>query len=197
VLDVVAQEPTIAERFVGRVRELMHELNIYRSKILSFSFSEWGGFGISFHELPAITRDDLVLPAADLEAIEAHTIRISRHAETLRANGRHLKRGLLLYGPPGTGKTLSVMYLCGQMPGRTILLLSDPGAGALGQATAIARALQPSMVVLEDVDLVALERTMPGRGTNPLPVSASQRHGRPRRGCGRRLRPDHEPRRTS
>ena len=127
-----------------------------------------GGFGIAFHELPVISRDDIVLPAADLEAIEAHTVRISRHAESLRASGRHLKRGLLLYGPPGTGKTLSVMYLCGQMPGRTTLLLSGPGAGALGQATAIARALQPSMVVLEDVDLVALERTMPGHGTNPL-----------------------------
>jgi hypothetical protein len=168
VVDVIAADTDKAERFVSRIRQLMDELNIYRGKVLSFSFSEWGGFGISFHALPAIRRDDVVLPDEDLEAIEAHTIRISRHADELRARGRHLKRGLLLYGPPGTGKTLSVMYLCGQMPGRTTLLLSGPGAGALGQATAIARSLQPSMVVLEDVDLVALERTMPGRGTNPL-----------------------------
>jgi hypothetical protein len=168
LLDVVAADAAVADRFVGRVRTLMHELNIYRGKILSFSYSEWGGFGVTFHELPSISRDDIVLPEEDLEAIESHTIRVSRHAERLRAMGRHLKRGLLLYGPPGTGKTLSVMYLCGQMPGRTTLLLSGPGAGALGQATAIARALQPSMVVLEDVDLVALERTMPGAGTNPL-----------------------------
>ena len=60
------------------------------------------------------------------------------------------------------------MYLCNRMPGRTTLLLSGPGAGALGQAVAIARALQPSMVVLEDVDLVAMERTMPGMRDNPL-----------------------------
>lgn len=146
----------------------MHELNIYRGKILSFSFSEWGGFGITFHELPTIARDDIVLPREDLEAMEAHTIRVSRHADRLRGAGQHLKRGLLLYGPPGTGKTLSVMYLCGQMAGRTTLLLSGPGAGALGQATAIARALQPSMVVLEDVDLVAYERTMSSMGANPL-----------------------------
>ena len=93
---------------------------------------------------------------------------MSQHGDVLRAAGRHLKRGLLLYGPPGTGKTLSVMYLCGQMPGRTTLLLSGPGAGALGRAAAIARSLQPAMVVLEDVDLVAAERSMPGIGTNPL-----------------------------
>src|SRR3546814_13171129 len=60
------------------------------------------------------------------------------------------------------------MYLCGQMPDRTTVLLSGIGAGALGQAMAIARPLQPSMVVLEDVDLVAMARTMPGHGTNPL-----------------------------
>src|SRR3546814_14086270 len=33
---------------------------------------------------------------------------------------------------------------------------------------AMSRSLQPSMVVLEDVDLVAMECTMPGHGTNPL-----------------------------
>ena len=168
LLDVVTAEPATADRFVTALRALMHEHNIYRGKVLSFAFSEWGGFGVTFHELPAIQRDDVVLPAADLAAIERHTIGLSRYADALRAAGRHLKRGLLLYGPPGTGKTLSVMYLCSQMPGRTTLLLSGPGAGALGQAAAIARSLQPSMVVMEDVDLVAMERTMPGMGSNPL-----------------------------
>jgi hypothetical protein len=168
VVDVVAPDHDVASRFVARLRELMHEHNVFRGKVLSFAFTEWGSFGVTFHHLPAIDRGHVVLPEADLDAIERHTVGISRHADALRTAGRHLKRGLLLYGPPGTGKTLSVMYLCGQMPGRTTLLLSGPGAGALGQATAIARALQPSMVVLEDVDLVAMERTMPGMGSNPL-----------------------------
>jgi len=112
----------------------MHEHSVYRGKVLSFAFSEWGGFGVTFHELPSISRDDIVLPEEDLAAIERHTIEVSHHAGALRAAGRHLMRGLVLYGPPGTGKTLSVMSLCSQMPGRTTLLLSGPGAGALGQA---------------------------------------------------------------
>lgn len=168
LLEVVTSAAERAARFVARIRQLMHEHNVYRGKILSFSFSEWGDYGVSFHELPTIRRDDVILPADDLDAIERHTIGVSRHADVLRAAGRHLKRGLLLFGPPGTGKTLSVMYLCGQMPGRTTLLLSGPGVAGLGQAAAIARSLQPAMVVLEDVDLVATERTMPGIGTNPL-----------------------------
>ena len=167
-LEVVAADSDHAAGFVSRLRQLIHVHNVYRGKVLSFSFSEWGDFGISFHQLPMIGRDDIVLPDEDLEALERHTIGVSRHADVLRAEGRHLKRGLLLYGPPGTGKTLSVIYLCGQMPGRTTLLLSGPGAGALGQAAAIARSLQPAMVVLEDVDLIAAERSMPGIGTNPL-----------------------------
>jgi hypothetical protein len=154
--------------FLARLRTLAHELNVYRGKVLSFTFSEWGSFGLEFHRLPELTRDDLILPEADLDAIERHTLGVAAHADRLRAAGRHLKRGLLLYGPPGTGKTFSVMYLCGRMPGRTTLLLSGQAAMTLGQAAAIARRLQPSMLVLEDVDLVAMERTMPGMGSNPL-----------------------------
>jgi hypothetical protein len=168
LVEVVAGGADHARRFMARIRQLMHEHNVYRGKVLSFAFSEWGDFGVNFHRLPAIGRDDIVLPTDDLEAIERHTIGVSRNADVLLAAGRHLKRGLLLFGPPGTGKTLSVMYLCGQMPGRTTLLLSGPSVGALGQAAAIARSLQPAMVVLEDVDLVATERTMPGLGSNPL-----------------------------
>jgi ATPase family associated with various cellular activities (AAA) len=168
VVEVVTTGQDHAAGFIDRLRQLMHERNVFRGKVLSFSFSEWGDFGVTFHRLPAIGRDDIVLPDEDLDAIERHTIGVSRHADFLRAAGRHLKRGLLLYGPPGTGKTLSVMYLCGQMPGRTTLLLSGPSAGALGRAAAIARSLQPAMVVLEDVDLVAAERSLEGIGTNPL-----------------------------
>ncbi len=157
-----------AVEFLGRLQTRAHELNVYRGKVLSFTFSEWGSFGLEFHRLPTLTRDDLILPETDLDAIERHTIGVAAHAEQLRDAGRHLKRGLLLFGPPGTGKTFSVMYLCGQMPGRTTVLLSGQAAPTLGQAAAIARSLQPSMLVLEDVDLVAMERTMPGMGSNPL-----------------------------
>jgi hypothetical protein len=157
-----------AVAFLGRLRVLAHELNVYRGKVLSFTFTEWGSFGLEFHRLPVLTRDDLILPEADLDAIERHTLGIAAHADRLREAGRHLKRGLLLFGPPGTGKTFSVMYLAGQMPGRTTILLSGQAAPTLGQAAAIARSLQPAMLVLEDVDLVAMERTMPGMGSNPL-----------------------------
>jgi hypothetical protein len=41
--------------FLGRLRALAHELNVYRGKILSFNFTEWGSFGLEFHRLPQLT----------------------------------------------------------------------------------------------------------------------------------------------
>src|SRR5262245_58312793 len=43
-----------------------------------------------------------------------------------------------------------------------VLLLTGRGQGMIEQSCALARALQPSIVILEDVDLVAEERTRPG-----------------------------------
>lgn len=56
------------------------------------------------------------------------------------------------------------MHLVGRMPGRTTILTTGRGLGLIETVAKMARQLAPSMVVLEDVDLVAEERTMPGFG---------------------------------
>jgi ATP-dependent 26S proteasome regulatory subunit len=50
------------------------------------------------------------------------------------------------------------MYLAASMPGRTVVLLTGQRLGAVGASIDLATALQPAMVVLEDVDLVAMDR---------------------------------------
>jgi ATP-dependent 26S proteasome regulatory subunit len=132
----------------------MLEHNVFRGHVISFT-----GFGaVVFHPVPEVTRDGVVLPDGVLERLEQHAVGISRHAEQLRAAGRHLKRGILLHGPPGTGKTLTVNYLLTATSGRTTVLLSGGGLAFVEAAFGIARELAPSTVVLEDVDLVATER---------------------------------------
>ena len=167
-LEVLARDEGTVRAFLTRVRERMQALDVYRGKLLAFTYSEWGRVGLGFVELPAVTSDEIVLPAEALDAMERHTVGVSERADALVAAGQHLKRGLLLYGPPGTGKTYSVMYLCNCMPGRTTVMLTGPATHALGRAMAVARNLQPSMVVLEDVDLVATDRDRPGMDENPL-----------------------------
>jgi ATP-dependent 26S proteasome regulatory subunit len=117
---------------------------------------------VAFHPLPSISRQEIILPDGLLERIERPTIGFGKQSKRLLAMGRHLKRGLLLHGAPGTGKTLTAMYLASQMRERTVLLLTGRGMGLVEQSCAMARLLQPSIVVLEDVDLIAEERTREG-----------------------------------
>jgi ATP-dependent 26S proteasome regulatory subunit len=111
---------------------------------------------------------ELVLPEGALERIERHVVGPSRHRDALLARGRHLGRGLLLWGPPGTGKTHTVRYLTSRLTETTVIILSGPSLGLVGAFGNLARRLAPSVVVLEDVDLVAQERTFgPHGASNP------------------------------
>ncbi|MBI2325718.1 MAG: 26S protease regulatory subunit [Chloroflexi bacterium] len=74
----------------------------------------------------------------------------------------------MLYGPPGTGKTLTVMYLAARMPGRTHIIMTGHGLGAVGNVGHFAKMLAPTTVVIEDVDLIAQERGFPGMQTQQL-----------------------------
>jgi hypothetical protein len=145
------------------------ELNVYRGKAVSLAPGQYGVQSlVKFHRLPRVQRDDVVLPDGVLERIEQHAVRFSDHAAALLAAKRSLKRGILLYGPPGTGKTLTVMYLATQMTGRTLIIVTGLGMGGLGTIGQFARVLAPATVVVEDVDLIAQERGMPGMPTHPL-----------------------------
>jgi SpoVK/Ycf46/Vps4 family AAA+-type ATPase len=108
-----------------------------------------------------------VLPDAVLTRVERHALGVAAHRDALLAAGQHLKRGLLLYGPPGTGKTHTIRYLLGQMAGYTRLILTGRALIGVGAVTELARDLQPAVVVLEDVDLVAEDRSH-GPASSPV-----------------------------
>ncbi len=114
-----------------------------------------------------VARSQVVLPGDLLDGIERQILGIARHSQTLLANGQHLKRGVLLHGPPGTGKSHTVRYLLGQLPEVTAILLTGAALSFIGEACEMARALQPAVVVVEDVDLIAAQRR-PGSPPHPL-----------------------------
>jgi hypothetical protein len=165
-LEVMCPDAERAEAILAELRRLVSEHNVYRGHVISLGAK--GPEDVRFHALPAIERDSIILPPRLLETIERNTLGFTEHAERLRAAGRHIKRGLLFHGPPGTGKTLTVMYLASQMraqaSGRTVILLTGRVQGLIVQSCRLARLLAPSMVVLEDVDLVAEERDHEGEG---------------------------------
>lgn len=157
----------VAQAVHGELDALRSALNVYRGQVLDVSVTPMGGVALTFAALPTTTRDDVVLPDGVLSRVERHALGIAAHREALLAAGQHLKRGLLLYGPPGTGKTHTTRYLVGRMAGYTRLMLTGRSLHAVGSVAELARELQPSVLVLEDVDLVAEDRSF-GPGNNPV-----------------------------
>lgn len=168
-LEVLSAEPEVSGRLLTALRRLMIERSVLRGKVLSFEATDFTprASGAVFLHRPHIDADAVVLPSGVLESVTRHVTGISDHRQQLLDAGRHLKRGVLLYGPPGTGKTLTVRHLLGRAEGVTCVLLTGATLRFIAEATELARAMQPALVVLEDVDLVAMERTMHG-GPQPL-----------------------------
>ena len=137
--------------------------------------------GLRFMRRPELDRAQLVLPDATLAQIERHVMGIALHSERLLEAGQHLKRGVLLYGPPGTGKTHTVRYLLAQLRSTTAFVLSGQALSLIGQACGLARVLQPSIVILEDVDLIAGDRSFGPMGGNPSSLRGAESDRRTRR----------------
>ncbi len=91
-----------------------------------------------------------------------------RDPKRFRKLGAKVPQGILLHGPPGTGKTLTATYLSETLEGRTVLVLTGPALALISASCTMARQLQPAMVVLEDIDLVAEERTQMGTNATSL-----------------------------
>jgi hypothetical protein len=168
-VQIVGRDPESATRAAAEIRAATLEHNVFRGQVLSFG-QEVFGHGrtlLQFHRRPTMGADQLILAPPTLAEIQRQVVEVARHKDRLLAAGQHLKRGLLLYGPPGTGKTHTVRYLTSRLAGTTVLQLTGNAMHLIAEACSVARALQPSMLVIEDVDLIADDRGM-HPGQHPL-----------------------------
>jgi hypothetical protein len=162
----------------GRAEEVLREIwrlaarhSVFRGQVISFGPELFGRGGdttpLNFLPRPDVSRDQIVLPGALLDEIERQVIGVAKQASRLLASGQHLKRGILLHGAPGTGKTHTVRYLLSRLPDVTVIEISGQALGRIKEACSVARTLQPAAIVVEDVDLIAAERTA-RPGEHPL-----------------------------
>jgi ATP-dependent 26S proteasome regulatory subunit len=133
----------------------------YRGRVLSlesqFDYSGRGG-SVKVHRLHRVAREHIILPSKTLVLLDHNVERFVASRGAIKALGFSGKKGLLFYGPPGTGKTHTVHYLASQLREHTTLLVTAEHLFYIGEYFRLARFLQPAMMVIEDVDLIARDR---------------------------------------
>jgi hypothetical protein len=156
----------ITQDFFKNLEGAVLKAESYRGKILSLEQSEHSytgeAAGIKVHKLRTVEREQVILPGKTLDLLDRNVIEFVRRRPQLAKFRQATKKGILFYGPPGTGKTHTIHYLARALEGHTTLLVSAEQVGLLGDYMTLARLLQPSIVILEDVDLIARDRAQMG-----------------------------------
>jgi hypothetical protein len=151
----------LSRRFFEKLERLIAEAGSYRGKVISLEAlpSYHGSAGaVHVHKLRAVPRDEVILPEKTLRLLERNIHDFISQRAGLKKLGLAAKKGVLFYGPPGTGKTHTIHYLASQLRNHTTLLITAEQVGILDEYFRLARFLQPAMVVIEDVDLIARAR---------------------------------------
>lgn len=152
---------TFSRVFFKELEERVNTAGSYKGKVISLEASDsYSGYTgrIRVHRLHTVRREEVILPAKTLELLDRNVGDFIKQRQNLQRLGMPIKKGLLFYGPPGTGKTHTIHYLAGQLKDHTTLLITAEQVAWLGTYMQLARFLQPAMVVIEDVDLIARDR---------------------------------------
>jgi hypothetical protein len=151
----------LSRAFLDELERLVSQAGSYRGKVISLEAlpAYHGRAGaVRVHKLREVHRQEVILPDRTLRLLERNVDEFIQQRAGLKKLGLAAKKGLLFYGPPGTGKTHSIHYLASQLRDHTTLLITSEQVGVLDDYFQLARFLQPAMVVIEDIDLIARAR---------------------------------------
>jgi len=151
----------LSRRLFDQLEALVRRTASYRGKVISLEAADnySGRVGVlRVHKLRDVSRNQVILPEKTLQLLDRNIGGFIRQRDELRKLGLPVKKGVLFYGPPGTGKTHTIHYLASQLPDHTTLLITAEQVGLLDHYFQLARFLQPALVVIEDVDLIARAR---------------------------------------
>jgi ATPase family associated with various cellular activities (AAA) len=165
VVEAACPDAPAAERFVTEVVRRSEAASIYRNRVLALRFEpasrdEFGDvekperLRVLFAPEPELDDGDVVMDEAVRRLLWRNVIDLQMRRDVLKAHGVPIRRGILLHGPPGTGKSFACRYLCAKLPNTTRIVVAGSALQQVPAVFALARMLQPALVILEDVDLV-------------------------------------------
>lgn len=170
-VEAACPDAPAAESCVTEIVRRSEAASIYRNRVLALRFQpatrdEFGDvekpdrLHVLFAPEAQVDDGDVVMDEATLRLLWRNVIDLHLRRDILKAHGVPIGRGVLLHGPPGTGKTFACRYLCAKLPNTTRIVVAGSALQQVGAVFALARMLQPALVILEDVDLVFTSRDM-------------------------------------
>jgi transitional endoplasmic reticulum ATPase len=141
-------------------------MSLFRGRALAASLEQ--GLVLEPVALPDVTRANVVVPDEVWTEIDLNVAAVTVHRDLMERLGLGVRRGILLAGPPGVGKSVVSRVLARELLGRFTVVMVDASAGqcALSGVYREARGFGPTLVIIEDIDLIVGSRK--GRGANSV-----------------------------
>ena len=169
VVEVAATAPEAASAVLKRLEKDALAHSIFRGQFLEVRYSHdphadyeymhrADELTVTFQARPNVTAADIILDEKVEAILRRNLFDFFAHRDRLHELGLPRKRALLFYGPPGTGKTHTCRFVHTFLKGVTTILATGEALARMEHLGKLARQLQPTLVILEDVDLVFVAR---------------------------------------
>lgn len=150
-IGLIYREPDEAA-VIALVRRLLYQSNPFKNRIVLVNRD----LRTVRSRLSDRTWNDIVpheQARAELDFIAASI----RNSDSLKAEGLSIKRGLLLSGPPGDGKSTAIECFVNAIAGEATIIIVE-AVDHIRSVYHLAQALAPTVVILEDLDLITKSR---------------------------------------
>lgn len=168
VFETASAIPEIAQEIKKWAYQYTNENSIYRNKLISVNIIESRvrrGFDemptqlqIFFKSMSQISEEEIILEDHHRNIIKRNVFDFAEHKKDLLELGLSGQKGILLYGPPGTGKTFTCRYIYSKIPNITTIIVTGHHLSEIRSICQIAKAYQPSLLIMEDVDMAFSSR---------------------------------------
>ena len=154
----------LSKEVADGIEHIVATENFYRKAVLRMGY-----FSPVFIRPEARNWDEVIIDDETRRDIELNTIGFLKQSARLSRMGIPRKRGVILAGHPGTGKTIICKALMARASRKYTCITTDPNfidePIYIRGVYALAAALQPAMLFIEDLDQIGQDRSaFPWRG---------------------------------